>query len=158
MFLQTDAQQFYAANENLKTLDGAVVQLKDVLSSEGTILIFWTINNTQSCSNIENLQESWIEHVKSYGVNLVAICVDNPGNWAMVKPFVSGKGWEFETYIDSNGNVKRTLGVTVTPYTILLDGNQEIKCRYPGYCTGDETQICNKIINCIENHGTLAEL
>lgn len=151
-------QGFYAADENLKTLEGANIQLKDILSTEGTILIFWSTNSTHSCNNLENLQDSWVENVKSYGVNLVAICVNNPGKWEIVKPYVAGKDWEFDTYIDINGNLKRALGVTTTPYTILLDGDQNIKCRYPGYCSGDENQICEKIINCLESHGTLADL
>ncbi len=158
LFLQAISQNFYASDEHLRTLDGSTVQVNDILSSEGTILIFWETNNSQSCNNLENLQASWLEEVKAFGVNLVAICVDNPGMWIKVKPYVAGKDWEFDTYVDTNGDLKRALGVTTTPYTILLDGDQNIKCRYPGYCTGDETQICDKIINCLKNSGTLADL
>jgi len=158
LFLQSISQNFYASNEYLKTLDGSSVQVNDILSPEGTILIFWETNSSQSCDNLENLQTSWLEDVKAFGVNLVAICVDNPGMWIKVKPYVAGKDWEFDTYVDTNGDLKRALGVTTTPYTILLDGDQNIKCRYPGYCTGDETQICDKIINCLKNSGTLADL
>ncbi len=155
---QTNAQNFYASGEKLKALDGSSILVDEVLSKEGTILVFWESNSSQCCSNLENMQESWIEQVRAYGVNMVAICVDNPGMWMKIKPYVSGKGWEFDTYVDTNGDLKRALGITTTPYTILLDGEQNIKCRYPGYCSGDETQICEKIINCLENSGTLADL
>ena len=157
-FFQTNAQNFYASGEQLKTFDGATVQADEILSSNGTILIFWESNSSQCSSNLDNLQESWVENIKAYGVNLVAICVDSPGMWVRVKPYVSGKGWEFDTYVDINGNLKRALGVTTTPYTILLDGDQNIKCRYPGYCSGDESQICDKIIHCLENSGSLVDL
>lgn len=155
---QTFAQNFYASSEHLKTLDGNTVQMDEILSSTGTILIFWELNSTQCCSNLDNLQESWVENIKAYGVNLVAICVDSPGMWVRVKPYVSGKDWEFDTYVDTNGNLKRALGITTIPYTILLDGEQNIKCRYPGYCSGDESQICNKIIHCLESSGSLVDL
>lgn len=155
---QNHAQNFYASNQFLRTLDGTSVEVNEVLSSQGTILVFWESNSTKCCSNLENLHESWVEQVRAHGVNLVAICVDSPGQWIKIKPYVSAKGWEFDTYVDTNGDLKRTLGITTTPYTILLDGEQNIKCRYPGYCSGDEAQICEKIINCLESHGTLAEL
>lgn len=155
---QNQAQNFYASNQLLRTIDGTSVEVNEVLSSQGTILVFWESHNPKCSNNLENLQESWVEQVKALGVNLVAICIDNPGQWTKIKPYVSGKGWEFDTYVDTNGDLKRALGITTTPYTILLDGDQNIKCRYPGYCSGDEAQICEKIINCLENSGTLADL
>lgn len=155
---QSNAQNFYASSESLKTLDGTTIDVNDILSSRGTILVFWESNSSKCSNNLENLQESWVEQVKALGVNLVAICIDSPGDWVRIKPYVSGKGWEFDTYVDTNGDLKRALGITTTPYTILLDGDQNIKCRYPGYCSGDETQICDKIIHCLENNGTLADL
>ena len=156
---QARSQPFYATSEHLKTLDGATVHINEIFTStKGTILIFWETNNPKCCNNLDNLQDVWVEEVKSLGVNLVAICVNCQGIVTKVKPYVSGKGWDFETYIDINGDLKRALGITSTPYTILLDGNQNIKCRYPGYCSGDETQICNKIIHCLKNDKNLSEL
>lgn len=152
-------QSFYASNENLKTVDGSTIHADEIFNSpEGTILIFWDINSPESSHDLENLNESWIERVKPYGVNLVSVCTDKSGNWLKVKPYVDGKGWEFDTYIDVNGDLRRALSITTLPYTILLDGNLNIKCRYVGYCNGDETQICDKIIHCLENKGTLADL
>ena len=159
LFLSAISQKFYALHENLKTLDGSSVQVNDILSSsEGTILVFWETNSHQCCNNLENLQESWVEQIQSLGVELIAICVNCPGSWAKVKPMVLGKGWDFKVYIDVNSDLKRTLGITTTPYTILLDGNKNIKCRYPGYCSGDEIQICEKIIHCLRSNGDLTDL
>ncbi len=160
MILQPSlTQTFYASGENLRSMEGHSVQIDEIfISAEGTILVFWETNDAQCNSNLENLNESWIEKVKPFGVNLVSVCIDKSGNWLAVKPYVEGKGWEFDTYIDINGKLKRAFGITSTPYTILLDGNGNIKCRYPGYCSGDETRICDKIIHCMENSGTLADL
>ena len=154
-----NSQPLNTSNENLKTLDGATVHVNEIFnSSKGTILIFWETNNPKCCNNLDNLQDTWVEKVKNLGVNLVAICVNCPGISTKIKPYVAGKGWDFETYIDTNGDLKRSLGITTTPYTILLDENQNIKCRYPGYCSGDEIQICNKIIHCLENTESTSEL
>ena len=159
LFQQMSSQTFYTSNEYLKTLDGATVHANEIFTSvEGTILIFWETNNPSCCNNLDNLQDAWVEEVKALGVNLVAICVNSSTMATKVKPYVSGKGWDFETYIDINGDLKRALGITTTPYTILFDGQQNIKCRYPGYCSGDETQICSKIIHCLKNDDNLSGL
>lgn len=50
------------------------------------------------------------------------------------------------------------LGITSVPHTVLLDKDQNIKCSYAGYCSGDELNVCNKIINCLEKTGDLANL
>ena len=159
LFQQTYSQTLYTAKANLKALDGTSVQLNEMLtSSEGTILIFWETNNSLCSSNIDNLQNAWVENIKELGVDLIAICVNYSGMWTSVKPYISGKGWDFETYIDINGDIKRMLGIGTLPYTILLDGNQKIKCRYPGYCSGDESIVRDKITHCLKNAGNLADL
>jgi thioredoxin-related protein len=159
IFFCAISQEFYALSEPLKTLDGSLIEMNDVLTSkQGTILIFWETNSRQCCNNLENLQDSWVEELKKLGVELIAICMNCPGKWAKVKPLVAGKGWDFDVYIDINGQLKRTLGITTTPYTVLLDGDKNIRCRYPGYCSGDEVQICEKIKHCLENDGDLVGL
>ncbi len=153
------AQSFYASAERLTTTEGTSILMDEILSStEGTILVFWEINNQQCTTNIQNIYETWVDEVKQYGVHLVSVCIDKSGNWMRIRPYVDGKGWMFDTYIDTNGDLKRAMNITTTPYTILLDGNRNVKCRYPGYCSGDEKEICDKIIHCIEQSGTLADL
>lgn len=160
IFVRTvPAQMFCAAGETLKTSEGSMISVAEIFSGNtGTILVFWELNDPKSDDDLENLNETWIENLKSYGVNLVSVCIDKSGNWLAVKPYVSGKGWEFDSYIDVNARFRRVMGITETPYTILLDGDGNLKCRYPGYCSGDETRICDKILKCLKNNGTLANL
>jgi hypothetical protein len=142
----------------LRTVDGSIVSINNLVSSEkGTLIVFWETNNSQCYSNLENLQEAWSTNIKSLGVDLVAVCVNYDGNWAEVKPLVNGKGWDFDVYIDVNGDVKRHLGINSIPYTILLDGEKDVKCRYSGYCSGDEVQICDKIEQCLKKNGSLED-
>ncbi len=153
------AQSFYASAERLTTTDGTSILMDEILSStEGTILVFWEINDPQCNANLQNLHQAWTENIQQYGVHLVSVCIDKSGNWMRIGPYVDGKGWMFDTYIDTNGDLKRAMNITTTPYTILLDGNLNVKCRYPGYCRGDEKEICDKIIHCMEQNGTLAGL
>ncbi len=158
IFLSAYPQEFYASYNSLKTLDGSMIPVSEILTSpKGTILVFWKVNNHKCYENLENLQESWNEMARASGVKLVAVCVDNSGNWTRIKPLISGKDWDFDVYIDQNSSLKRALEITTLPYTILLDGNVQIKCRYPGYCSGDEKLLCRQIMHCLEKDGTLAK-
>ncbi len=153
------SQTLYESGSKVRTCDGSLVIIKDILTSKtGTILVFWETNNSKCYSNLENLQESWIEELKDAGIKLIAICENKQGDWLKIKPFVYGKDWEFEVYIDENGTLERSLGIISKPYTILLDGNNNIKCRHPGYCSGDETLICEKIAQCLAENGDLSAL
>jgi len=97
------------------------------------------------------MQSAWISQLKDKGVKLIAICVDCRGTWSYLKPFVQGKAWDFDVYIDVNGDFKRAMGVTDAPYTLLLDKNQKVVCRSAGYCSGNEEFVCQKILHCLED-------
>jgi hypothetical protein len=114
------------------------------------VVIFWNSYNNRCCDNLENMQSAWLSQLKDKGVKLIAICVDCNGSWNYVKPFVNGKAWEFDVYIDLNGDFKRAMGITDAPYTILLDKNQKVVCRSSGYCSGNEEFVCQKILHCLE--------
>jgi peroxiredoxin len=157
--LNINSQNFYASSNEVKNLDGSALNLNDALSGvEGTIMVFWEMNDPECYKNLDNLNDAWLEKLKELNVNMVAICVDRQGNSSIVKPYVSGQGWDFDVFIDTNGELKRKLGITDMPQTVLLDKNQTFRCRYAGYCSGDEFQICDKIINCLEKTGDLANL
>jgi hypothetical protein len=97
------------------------------------------------------MQSAWLENLQQRGVKMVAICIDSNGTWSHIKPMANGKNWEFEIYIDTNGDFKRAMNVGNVPCTILFDQNQNMLCRNIGYCSGNEELICDKIITSIEN-------
>jgi peroxiredoxin len=153
------AQPSYVSDVKVRTLDGSSIELSGAFDNQvGTILVFWEKGDRACGENLENLNDIWVEEFKEYGVEMVAVCMNNHGQSSNLKPFVSGKDWEFTVLVDENGELKRRMGITKTPYTILLDENQEVKCRYPGYCSGDEEQVCRKILKCLEQKKSLAEL
>jgi len=119
---------------------------KIVEPGTATVLVFWKSSSTKCCDNLENLQSAWVDTLKNRGVKLVAICVDCNGNWSHIKPIMNGKNWDFDSYIDLNGDFKRTMGVNEIPCTILLDQNQNMVCRYNGFCSGGSELICESIL------------
>jgi len=131
----------------LKTLDGIPVSSTVMLPpGNPTILVFWKSNSEKCCDNLESMQSAWTETLREKGVKIVAICVDCKGSWGHVKPMVMGKAWDFETYIDVNGNFMRAMSVNSMPCTILFDKNLNQVCRYNGYCSGGGEMICTKVL------------
>lgn len=130
----------------LSTLDGNSISTKEIFrSGNPVLLIFWKSASGLCCENLEELQNTWSESLHQQGVRLVAICMDCSGGWGHVKPLAAGKGWDFEIYIDVNGDFKRLMGVSHTPCTILLDENLRQLCRQNSYCSGDGELVCDII-------------
>jgi len=144
------AQNFFSDTE-LRNVDGKIVKSGEIFNhNHPVVLIFWKSYDTKCCDNLENMQSAWLSQLKDKGVRLIAVCVDCNGTWNYVKPIVYGKAWEFDVYIDVNGDFKRFMGIADVPCTLLLDKNRKIICRSQGYCTGNEEFVCEKILQCIE--------
>jgi hypothetical protein len=62
-----------------------------------------------------------------------------------VKPYVSAQGWEYEVLLDTNGDLKRALGVNNVPFTFLVDGKGNIVWKHNNYNPGDENELFEKI-------------
>jgi hypothetical protein len=132
---------------DLRDLDGKVVSSQDIFQSdEATLLVFWKSASGKCCENVELLQEAWDSSLKDYNIRMVAVCIDCNGSWSHVKPIVNGKSWDFDTYIDVNGDFKRAMCVGEAPCTMLFDREQKIVCRYNSGCTGTQDFICQNIM------------
>mgnify|MGYP001228397448 CR=1 FL=1 len=141
-----NAQQQVFATE-LTDLDGNKTNSWEIIEpGTTTLLVFWKSSSAKCCDNLENLQSAWTDTLKNRGVKLIAICVDCNGSWSHIKPMMAGKNWDFESYIDLNGDFRRMMGVTDVPCTMLLDQNQSLLCRYNGFCNGGSELICEKIL------------
>ncbi|NTW23459.1 MAG: TlpA family protein disulfide reductase [Lentimicrobium sp.] len=146
------AQKAEKPGVELRDLNGKLIPVSEVITpGQPVIVLFWKSGNSKCCENLETVQSAWLSQLKDKGVNFIAICEDCSGSWSHVKPIVAGKGWEFEVYIDVNGDFKRSLGISIIPSTILYDAQQNIICTHPGWCSGNEELLCEKIISRLEN-------
>jgi hypothetical protein len=58
-----------------------------------------------------------------------------------VAPYVNSKSWEYEVYLDPNGDFKRALNVNNVPHTFLINGKGEIVWQHNSYSEGDEHEL-----------------
>lgn len=106
-----------------------------------TIISFWATwckPCIRELKNVNDLLEEWKEQ---YDVELVAVSVDDSRNMTKVKPFINGRGWDFDIILDPNGDLQRAMNVANPPVTFLVNKEGKIVYTHTGYVDGDEFEL-----------------
>lgn len=103
----------------------------------------WCKPCKQELNTIADEYDDWREET---GVKLVAVSVDDQKTTKSVEPYVNASGWEYDVWLDVNGDFKRALGVNYVPHTFLLDGEGTIVYSHNNYVPGDEEELYEKIL------------
>jgi peroxiredoxin len=131
----------------LKTLDRQTVQSVDVIQNENgpVLLCFWATWCKPCIKELSTYNELYPDWEEETGVKIVLVSVDNARSINRVAPFVNGKGWEFDVYIDSNSDLKRAMNVVNVPHTFLLDAQGKIVWQHTSFMDGDEEEVLEQI-------------
>lgn len=131
---------------NVKTLDGKTFNTSEINNNGKPIIISFWATWCKPCvtelSNIALVYEEWQEET---GVQLIAISIDDARNLAKVAPFVNGKGWDYDVYLDPNGDLKRAMNVNLVPHTFLVNGDLQVVNQHNSYAEGDEFKLYEMI-------------
>jgi len=131
---------------SIKDMAGNAINTSDVSNDGNPIVIsFWATwckPCKQELNTIADEYEDWQEET---GVKLIAVSVDDQKTTKMVEPYVNSTGWEYDIWMDVNGDFKRALGVNYVPHTFLLDGNGTIVYSHNNYVPGDEEELYDHI-------------
>lgn len=131
---------------SIKDLRGASVSSGDFQNGGKPIVIcFWATWTKPSIQELIAISEQYEDLVEETGVKIIAISIDDARNAPKVSPFVEGKGWEYEVYIDENSDFKRAMSVNNIPHTFLLNGNKQIVWNHNSYTPGDEEELYNLV-------------
>ncbi len=127
---------------DIQNLNGTTFNTSDLKNDGNPIIInFWATWCSPCKRELNNITEMYDMWVEETGVKLVAVSIDDTRNIAKVAPYVNGKGWEYDVYLDPNGDFKRALGVNNVPHTFLVDGNGQIVWQHNSYSEGDEYEL-----------------
>jgi len=131
---------------NVQTTDGNSINIKAIENSNNPIVIsFWAIWCKPCIKELNNIAELYEEWQDETGVKLIAISIDDSRSMSKVAPFINASDWEYEVYLDPNGDLKRAMGVSTVPHTFLLNKNREIVWQHKGYVDGDEYDLYEEI-------------
>jgi cytochrome c biogenesis protein CcmG, thiol:disulfide interchange protein DsbE len=126
----------------VKGLDGSAFSTGNFENDGKPIIIsFWATWCKPCIQELIAINEEYSEWVKETGLKLIAISIDDARNAPKVAPFVEGRGWEYEVYIDENSDFKRAMSVNNVPHTFLLNGKKEIVWNHNSYSPGDEEEL-----------------
>jgi len=133
-------------NVVLKDINGKSVNLSEITNDGKPFVInfwaTWCAPCKRELNTISDLYEDW---QKDTGVKIYAISIDDQRTVDKVKPYVSAQGWEYEVLLDTNGDLKRALGVNNVPFTFLVDGKGNIVWKHNNYNPGDEEELYEQI-------------
>jgi cytochrome c biogenesis protein CcmG/thiol:disulfide interchange protein DsbE len=140
------AQDFGAVE--VKDLKGASVEMKSIVDHDGPVVIsFWATWCKPCILELNAVSEELDTWIEDTNVKFVAVSIDDARTAKRVLPFVTAKDWPFDVFLDENGDLKRTMGVTNVPHSFIYCKG-EIIWQHSGYTPGDEEDMLEQLEAC----------
>ena len=133
-------------NVDLTTTDGDSITFKEATNKDHVVVVAlwatWCAPCLKELDAISDVYEEWQDETN---VELIAVSVDNSRTVKRVKPLFNGKGWDYTVLLDTNNDLKRALGASTVPLTLIIKNN-EIVYSHSGYSPGSEDELYEKIV------------
>ena len=124
---------------NIKDMAGNPINTDEATNDGNPIIIsFWATWCKPCKLELNTIAEEYDVWQEETGVKLIAVSVDDQKTTNTVEPVVNAAGWEYDIWMDPNGDFKRALGVNFVPHTFLLDGERNIVYSHNNFVPGDE--------------------
>lgn len=126
----------------LKNLVGQNVKTS-TFSNDGKpfIIDFWATWCKPCIEELNAIHEVYADWQKETGVKVITVALDDSRTMSRVAPFINGRQWTYESYIDPNGDFKRAMNVNMPPQTFVVDGNGNIVWQHVGFAEGNEDEL-----------------
>ena len=102
------------------------------------IIMFWATWCKPCIQELKAVHELYEEWQEETGVKIIAVSIDDSRSSNKVAPFVKGRNWKFDIYIDENSDFRRAMNVSNPPHSFLIDSKGKIVWQHNGYAPGDE--------------------
>ncbi|MFZ1688607.1 MAG: TlpA disulfide reductase family protein [Flavobacteriales bacterium] len=131
---------------SVTNLEGRKVDAKTFSNGGKPMIIsFWATWCAPCKRELNAIAEVYEDWQKTTGVKLIAVSIDDARSTARVAPYVNGQAWDYEVYLDPNGDLKRALNVQNVPHTFLIDGSGKVVWQHNVYNPGDENELYAKV-------------
>lgn len=131
---------------DIKDISGSTISTSAFDNGGKPIIIdFWATWCKPCIEELNTIHEVYADWQKETGVKLITISLDDARTLQRVAPFINGKGWLYENYIDPNGDFKRAMNVNMPPQTFVLNGKKEIVWQHVGFAEGNEDELYEEV-------------
>ena len=131
----------------LQDLDGNWFTLSKHLGNDVVYVTFWAtwcVPCRREMPHLEKLQQEF----GTQGLTIIGVNTDPPGTTSKIKPYIKRYKISYTTVLDPNNNVLDKYNPTrELPYAVLIDREGSVNQVFPGYRTGDEEILREKIIS-----------
>ena len=131
----------------LKDLSGKTVDFANLAqNTQDTMLVvsFWATWCIPCVTELDNVNEVYREKQISKPFKFLGISIDDSRTTKRVKPFIKGKGWDFDVLLDVNSELKRAMNVTDVPHVLIIKGGKVVY-SHTGYIAGEEENLFAEI-------------
>lgn len=131
----------------IRSTSGKAVDFSELVAqSKDTVVVlsFWATWCVPCVTELDNISDLYNEWQQKLHFKFLAVSIDDSRTSQRVKPFVTGKGWPFDVYLDVNHDLKRALNVNDVPYVLVIKNNR-VAYQHVGYVAGNEDELFEKI-------------
>lgn len=127
---------------NVKTLEGQTINVQELgKTGKITVISFWATWCSPCKKELDAIMDYYEEWQEKYGIELVAISVDDARSAAKVPGMVKEKGWSYRILLDPAKELQNAANIQAVPHTYVLDQNGVIVFEHNGYTPGDELEL-----------------
>lgn len=129
-------------NVSLKDLYGKNVNTAD-LAVEGkpVIISFWATWCSPCKRELNNYAEYYEDWQADYGVELIAVSIDDQRTANRVAPYINSVEWPYSILLDPNRAFARAMQVNNVPHTFIFDASGKMVWQNNNYSDGDEEEV-----------------
>jgi peroxiredoxin len=137
----------------LQDLDGDWVTLSEEIGEDVVYVTFWATWCVPCRREMPHLQKLYEEFGED-GFKIIGVNTDPPATKSKIKPFVKRYRITYPTVLDPDNIVLDKYNPTrELPYAVLIDRKGDVRQIFPGYRTGDEKLLEEKVIELLGEDG-----